>query len=198
MLFKFLLFSFALGVIFSKNPVHSVLYLILVFLNSSFLLLLIGAEFIAILLIVVYVGAISILFLFIVMMLNIRLVELYSTFFNYMPIVIFVIIIYFFFFGIFFYTNYTFINNLYFPFEDFSFLLFSKTNIFLFGEVFYNYYVHYLLMSSILLLIAMIGSITLTVFFSVSNQKSAIKSNTSFILYDLEHVNLSFWGFSLS
>lgn len=80
----------AFGVILSKNTMHSVLYLILVFFLSSLLLFVVGAEFLAIILLIVYVGAISILFVFVVMLLNLRVVELYSTFLHYLPIGAFV------------------------------------------------------------------------------------------------------------
>lgn len=84
--FVVLILITSLCVILSKNPVQSVLFLVLVFFFSSLLLLLIGAEFLAILLVIIYVGAISILFLFVVMMLNLKVVELHSTFYNYLPI----------------------------------------------------------------------------------------------------------------
>lgn len=73
-------------VIISRNPVQSVFFLILVFAFSAVLFIILGAEFLAVLVIIIYVGAISILFLFVVMMLNLRIMELYSTFYNYLPI----------------------------------------------------------------------------------------------------------------
>ena len=73
-------------VINAKNPVHSVLFLILVFCNSAGLFILLGVEFLAITFIIVYVGAIAILFLFVVMMLNIKLVELNENMLRYLPI----------------------------------------------------------------------------------------------------------------
>lgn len=71
----FLIFS-SLSVIFSKNPVNSVLFLVLAFLNSTFLFILIGAEFVGIILAIVYIGAVAILFLFVVMMLDIELIDI--------------------------------------------------------------------------------------------------------------------------
>ena len=73
-------------VIASKNPIHSILYLILVFCNVTFVLILLGVEFIAIIFLIVYVGAIAVLFLFIVMMLNIRVVELGEILNRYFPL----------------------------------------------------------------------------------------------------------------
>ena len=66
----------ALMVISAKNPVHSVLFLILSFVNASALFVLLGAEFLAMILVVVYVGAVAVLFLFVVMMLDINFIKL--------------------------------------------------------------------------------------------------------------------------
>jgi NADH-quinone oxidoreductase subunit J len=71
--------------IFSRNPVHSVLWLILAFFNAAGLMVLLGAEFIAMLLVIVYVGAVAVLFLFVVMMLDIDFAELRAGFVNYLP-----------------------------------------------------------------------------------------------------------------
>jgi len=73
-------------VILAKNPVYSVLFLILVFINASFLLIFLGADFMALVLIVVYVGAIAVLFLFICMMLNVRIEQTTSTIYTYVPL----------------------------------------------------------------------------------------------------------------
>ena len=76
----------ALMVIAARNPVHSVLFLILAFFNSAGLFVLMGAEFLAMILVIVYVGAVAVLFLFVVMMLNINFVELRQGFLRYLPI----------------------------------------------------------------------------------------------------------------
>ena len=73
-------------VIGSRNPVHSVLFLILAFVNSAGLFVLLGAEFLAMILVVVYVGAVAVLFLFVVMMLDVDFVQLRQGFLNYLPI----------------------------------------------------------------------------------------------------------------
>jgi NADH-quinone oxidoreductase subunit J len=70
-LFATLTIASVVAVIFARNPVHSVLWLIMAFFNAAGLMLILGAEFIAMLLVIVYVGAVAVLFLFIVMMLNI-------------------------------------------------------------------------------------------------------------------------------
>ena len=76
----------SLLVIISNNSVTSVLYLISVFILTSILLLLLGAELLSILIIIIYIGAISILFLFVIMLLNLRIVEVYNSLLNYIPI----------------------------------------------------------------------------------------------------------------
>ena len=76
----------AVMVISARNPVHSVLFLILAFFNAAGLFVLMGAEFIAMILVIVYVGAVAVLFLFVVMMLDINFVELRQGFLQYLPI----------------------------------------------------------------------------------------------------------------
>src|SRR6202021_699207 len=76
----------AVMVIVSRNPVHSVLFLILAFVNASGLFVLMGAEFLAMILVVVYVGAVAVLFLFVIMMLDVDFTELREGFSNYLPI----------------------------------------------------------------------------------------------------------------
>jgi NADH-quinone oxidoreductase subunit J len=89
--FFFYLFSLtaiasAVLVITARNPVHSVLFLILCFFNAAGLFVLLGAEFLAMILVVVYVGAVAVLFLFVVMMLDVDFVEMREGFLNYLPI----------------------------------------------------------------------------------------------------------------
>ena len=76
----------AVMVIVSRNPVHSVLFLILAFVNASGLFVLMGAEFLAMILVVVYVGAVAVLFLFVIMMLDVDFTELREGFLEYLPI----------------------------------------------------------------------------------------------------------------
>jgi len=148
-------------VIFSKNTVQSVLYLILVFLLCSLLFIYLGADFIGLIILIVYIGAIAVLFLFVVMMLNIRLLEDSFNIYIYIPIIIFIslIIIFqviYFFFNIFniieidnlvYYVNWNFSNNV--QISSIGELLFNKLYILFIG-------------AAILLFIAMIGAIILT------------------------------------
>ncbi len=76
----------ALNVIFQRNPVHSVLWLIFTFFNAAGLFVLLGAEFVAMILVVVYVGAVAVLFLFVVMMLDINVIVLREGFLKYLPV----------------------------------------------------------------------------------------------------------------
>jgi NADH-quinone oxidoreductase subunit J len=85
-LFAAICIASALMVIASRNPVHSVLFLILAFVNAAGLFVLLGAEFLAMILVVVYVGAVAVLFLFVVMMLDVDFAELREGFLQYLPI----------------------------------------------------------------------------------------------------------------
>ncbi|WP_421695429.1 NADH-quinone oxidoreductase subunit J [Aestuariivirga sp.] len=85
-LFSAIAVASAVMVISSRNPVHSVLFLILCFFNAAGLFVLLGAEFLAMILVVVYVGAVAVLFLFVVMMLDVDFVELRQGMLNYLPI----------------------------------------------------------------------------------------------------------------
>ena len=85
-LFATVLIVSAAIVVSARNPVHSVLFLILCFFNAAGLFILMGAEFLAMILVVVYVGAVAVLFLFVVMMLDVDFVELRTGMLNYVPI----------------------------------------------------------------------------------------------------------------
>ncbi len=85
-LFSITMIASAFMVIAARNPVHSVLFLILAFVNASGLFLLLGAEFLAMILVVVYVGAVAVLFLFVVMMLDVDFAELKQGFLQYLPV----------------------------------------------------------------------------------------------------------------
>jgi NADH-quinone oxidoreductase subunit J len=85
-LFAALAVASAMMVVLSRNPVHSVLYLILCFFNAAGLFILMGAEFLAMILVVVYVGAVAVLFLFVVMMLDVDFVKLREGLASYLPV----------------------------------------------------------------------------------------------------------------
>ena len=85
-IFAIMLVASALAVVLARNPVHSVLFLILAFVNAAGLFLLMGAEFLGMILIVVYVGAVAVLFLFVVMLLDVDFAEMKQGFVQYLPI----------------------------------------------------------------------------------------------------------------
>nr|YP_006280960.1 NADH dehydrogenase subunit 6 [Helicosporidium sp. ex Simulium jonesi]ACT36186.1 NADH dehydrogenase subunit 6 [Helicosporidium sp. ex Simulium jonesi] len=161
-------------VIQSRNPVYSVLFLILGFFNASGLLVLLGLDFFAMIFLVVYVGAIAVLFLFVVMMLNIKVEEFHEKKLRYLPVG--GILGFLFLFEVLILTNHDIISLV--PYElNTSYLkdLFNQTNfidwsshystsntIHALGNIIYTYYFYFFLMASLILLVAMIGAIVLT------------------------------------
>ena len=158
--FSFVAILSALTVIIAKNPVHSVLFLILSFVNSSALFILLGAEFLAMILIIVYVGAVAVLFLFVVMMLDINFVKLREGFLKYLPIGSIIGIILLSELTIIFWSKKMTSSSLveYSSSPNFS----SIGNTKELGLVLYTDYFYLFQISGIILLVAMIGSITLT------------------------------------
>ena len=150
----------ALMVISAKNPVHSVLFLILSFVNAAGLFVLLGAEFLAMILIVVYVGAVAVLFLFVVMMLDINFIKLREGFLQYLPFGALLGIVLIVELGILFLTKSFSQMNLieYSQFPELT----SVENTKLLGSVLYTKYFFLFQLSGLILLVAMIGSITLT------------------------------------
>ena len=150
----------ALMVVSAKNPVHSVLFLILSFVNASGLFVLLGAEFLAMILVVVYVGAVAVLFLFVVMMLDINFVKLREGFLQYLPFGILLGIVLIIELGILFLSK-SFLEN-----SLTKFLQSPKINEIentkLIGQVLYTEYFYLFQISGLILLIAMVGSIILT------------------------------------
>lgn len=177
MTFLFYLFSSltllsGIMVIQARNPVHSVLFLILVFFNAAGLLVLLGLDFFAMIFLVVYVGAIAVLFLFVVMMLNIKLAEINEKRLRYLPIggllgVLFL-------FEVLLIVDNDLIPLLIYgniqalaeyrelQFIDWSNTIHTVTNIKAVGNIIYTYYFYFFLMASLILLVAMIGAIVLT------------------------------------
>jgi NADH-quinone oxidoreductase subunit J len=151
----------ALLVILSKNIIQSILYLILVFLLCSVLFIYVGADFIGLIILIVYIGAISVLFLFVVMMLNIRVLEVYSTFTVYLPLSFFLSII-------FLIQIYLLYNSLFNIFEfnsilnSINWMSFINIKIILIGQLLFNEYYILFIAATLLLFIAMVGVIILT------------------------------------
>ena len=153
-------------VIQSKNPVHSVLFLILVFFNAAGLLILLGLDFFAMIFLVVYVGAIAVLFLFVVMMLHIKLAEINEKKLRYLPVGGFLGLL--FLFEIFLIVDNDLIPLLggeYRPestLTEWNLFVNTLTNCEGLGLLIYTFYFYFFLIASLILLVAMIGAIVLT------------------------------------
>ena len=154
--------------IISKNPVHSILSLILVFFNAASLLIIIGAEFLAMLFIIVYVGAVAVLFLFVIMMLNVKVTNLTASIYRYLPISLILGSIFFFQFFMLFYVDLVSVNTSYLYLMEDNFLnewsasLVSVSNIVVLGQLLYTYYSYLFILSGVILLVSMLGAISLT------------------------------------
>jgi NADH-quinone oxidoreductase subunit J len=151
----------AVMVIVSRNPVHSVLFLILAFVSASGLFILLGAEFLAMILIVVYVGAVAVLFLFVIMMLDVDFAELRQGFLQYLPLgallfFIFVLELS----GVVF--SWAFAPDISQSFASPTPPLASVTNTAALGQVLYTRYIYFFQASGLILLVAMVGAIVLT------------------------------------
>lgn len=156
-----------LMVVRAKNPVHSVLFFILVFCNTSGLLLLLGLDFFAMIFLVVYIGAIAVLFLFVVMMFHIQIAEMQEEVFRYLPVSGIIGLI-------FLWEMFFILDNESIPLlptqRNTNSLIYtvvagkvrSWTNLETLGNLLYTYYFVWVLVSSLILLVAMIGAIVLT------------------------------------
>ena len=171
-LFSAFLVTTCIFVIFSKNPVNSVLFLVLAFLNSTFLFILIGAEFVGIILAIVYIGAVAILFLFVVMMLDIQKTTLMLNIKKYIPIaIVFASIILA---EIIYLTIYK--SSKVNP----DIIIRYENNTEQIGDVLYTKYFIDFQLSGIVLLLAMIGAIVLTHVYRPSIKRQNIeKQNTT-------------------
>lgn len=162
----FLLFMFVLCTVFvliSENPVHSVLFLILTFCISAAILFIFNVEFLALIFIIIYVGAIAILFLFVVMMLNVKINSFISfiklPFLLFLSFILFLIIFYFL-NGVFVYEQ----NIIFFklPYQIFNFLIDNLANADVLGQILFNSFLSCFLIAGLILLVAMVGAISLT------------------------------------
>ena len=160
-LFSGLAVAAAFMVIAARNPVHSVLYLILAFVNAAGLFVLLGAEFLAMILVVVYVGAVAVLFLFVVMMLDVDFAELRQGFLQYLPVGALV--------GIIFLVELVLVLGTWAVAPEATKAIQAPippldqvTNTEAIGRVLYTTYVHFFELAGIVLLVAMVGAIVLT------------------------------------
>lgn len=161
---------------FSTNPIESVLFLILTFCNAAAILFIFNAEFIGLLFIIIYVGAIAVLFLFVIMMLNIKNNEGLAVKYNLFSILAYFSLIYFVFLSIFLSVKKVFSQQESFLIEqenNLVMLVDSLNNIDIMGQFLYNYYLVCFLLAGLILLIALVGSIVLTLRFD-SSQKNQL------------------------
>ncbi|CAN1562243.1 NuoJ NADH,ubiquinone oxidoreductase subunit 6 (chain J) [Rhabdaerophilaceae bacterium] len=160
-LFASVLIASAVLVIASRNPVHAVLFLILAFFNAAGLFLLLGAEFLAMILVVVYVGAVAVLFLFVVMMLDVDFAELKQGFLQYMPIGAVIALIFFMELALVVGTWQLAPDALAMR-KAAAAAPIDAMNARALGRVLYTEYVYFFQASGLILLVAMIGAIVLT------------------------------------
>ena len=146
----------AFMVVASRNPVHSVMFLILTFFAAAGLFILMGAEFIALLLVMVYVGAVAVLFLFVVMMLDVDFVELKQGFLTYLPIGAVVALILL--------AEMILVGAAYFMGETKTVVATDPetSNLESFGDVLYTQYAGAFEAAGLILLVALVGAVVLT------------------------------------
>ena len=156
-----LIITSSLLVITSKNPIHSVLFLILVFFNTSILFLFSKAEFLAMVLLIVYVGAVAVLFLFVIMMLDINFTKLRKSLLNYLPTGLFVgFIILLELIYVVSQSQLKYIESNSTEYNNISHQILDNTKII--GNILYTDYFLLFQLSGLILLVAMIGAIFLT------------------------------------
>ena len=190
-----MIFVSGLLVIFSKNPVQSVLFLVVVFCLSAQLFVLLEVDFLAMVLIIVYVGAIAVLFLFIVMMLNIRIVEISDILNRYFPLAAFVGLIIF---GEILFSLYYSVGLAGSPifYLDWYQSFLNHSNVVSLGLILYTYFSPFIIISGIILLLAMISSIMLTL--EIPNRAepdSLVKKQSIADQVDRPTNDLNFWKF---
>ena len=165
----------AFMVISARNPVYSVLFLILTFFNSAGLFVLMGAEFLAMILVVVYVGAVAVLFLFVVMMLDIDFAELNEGFLQYMPIGATIGLILLLELLLIFGASTQLVSQSTLPQATPE----GMTNAEAIGRVLYTDYIYYFQAAGAVLLVAMIGAIVLTLVKSENPRRQSIAAQNA-------------------
>ena len=155
----------SLGVILVRDPIHSVILLVVSFIYTAILFYIIGAEFLAVLFMTVYIGAIAVLFLFVVMLLNLRMVELYTSLYYHLPVgmILGAGIIWLIYHVFTPETGGVFISGDPELHDKYTVYLPFTSNISIIGEIMYNYYVDIFAVAGIILFVGMVGVIVLTV-----------------------------------
>ncbi len=148
-------------VVISRNPVHSVLWLILAFFSSAGLFVLLGAEFVAMLLVIVYVGAVAVLFLFVVMMLDVDFAEMRGSIMSYLPVGLLIGVVLLVELGLVF-SNWAFSPTAEAARAAVTPDIATTENTVALGQLIYTKYIYLFQTSGLILLVAMIGAIVLT------------------------------------
>lgn len=167
-----------------RNPIHSVLLLILIFLKTSIIIMILKIEFLALLLLLVYLGAVAVLFIFVVMMLNIKILEKQEQIMQYMPLTLLMALWIFFILDIL--INVTFQwDGINIHYTNWLYLIKNINNVKLLGDVLYSIWHVVVLIASLILLIAMLGSIALALLQSKKHMKS--NSQSEILNYTFKH-----------
>lgn len=159
--FSTVLVAAALLVVLARNPVHSVLWLILSFLSAAGLFVLLGAEFVAMLLIIVYVGAVAVLFLFVVMMLDVDFAELKAGMAQYMPLALLIGVVLLIQLGL-AYGTWAFSDGIDTRLGNPTPAIDQMHNTKALGMILYDHYLLVFQLAGLVLLVAMVGAIVLT------------------------------------
>ena len=190
--FCILIASFCM--IIAVNPIHSIIFFIIIVLNQSILLLLLKTEFLALIYLIIYIGAISILFLFIVMMLKLKIIKFTNFLLKNLPWVIFIILTFFLQLIIILYNSDL---NLIEPLLDLNKniykidyikLLYNKSNIELIGLILYTYNYLYVIFAGFILLVAIVGAISLTLNKLENETKKNLKLKKPEYIYKVSHI----------
>ncbi|MGL9733242.1 MAG: NADH-quinone oxidoreductase subunit J [Wolbachia sp.] len=160
----FVIFSIlsAICVIITRNPVYAILFLILTFVNSAALFILLGAEFIAMMVLIVYIGAVAVLFLFVVMMLDIDYIRLHHGFAKHLTIGAVLCVVFFLIISFIIHSSALNISNV---------INYNVNNVKAIGNLLYTDYMYAFHFSGILLLVAIVGAISLT----LQDKKKGVK-----------------------
>ncbi|MCP3969654.1 MAG: NADH-quinone oxidoreductase subunit J [Rhodobacteraceae bacterium] len=160
--FAVVVLTAGLFTVVSRNPVHSVLWLILAFLSAAGLFVLLGAEFVAMLLMIVYVGAVAVLFLFVVMMLDVDFAEMKAEMAKYLPLALLIGVVLLMELGLVF-GNWTFADQAQGLRAAVTPAIAETHNTAALGQLLYDDYILLFQLAGLILLVAMIGAIVLTV-----------------------------------
>jgi NADH-quinone oxidoreductase subunit J len=182
--FKIIIFISAMLVVCASNPVHSVLFLVLVFINTAFILMFLEADFMSLVLVVVYVGAIAVLFLFVCMMLSVRIEQESYSIYAYLPVSVVFGLVLIIELCLSFYNIFNNMISSHFGLDlAFDNVIYEVSNIRVLGDIVYTYYFLYFFLAAIALLLAMFGAIYLTL-----HHRDDVRRQTIYVQLAREYV----------